>query len=209
VCHPSGRYDEAIERDTALLNLCGTLHANARSGEPARARVSRCLLRRFPTQWPSFYQRRQEVLGATSGNASMDRSLHRRNRYFSVRRTTVEKEPTLVVPGVDDGGHKSVLAMVQGDRDSKGCVEGGFRATQGARTGCQRGATRDHGWRCRAWQERSVRRFRMHAYNDAGCTRDGTYFRWFRSAIRAVSRRRGMVCNTPGAKRLQALHSRP
>ena len=34
---------------------------------------------------------------------------------FRVRRSTVAIEPTLVVLGVDDQGHKSVLAMVQGD----------------------------------------------------------------------------------------------
>src|SRR5208283_2115068 len=40
--------------------------------------------------------------------------------FFTVRRTTVAKEPTLVVLGVDDGGHKSVLSLVFGDRDSRG-----------------------------------------------------------------------------------------
>jgi transposase-like protein len=47
--------------------------------------------------------------------------------FFSVRRSTVAKEPTLVVLGVDEGGFKSVLAMVQGDKDSKAAWEMVFR----------------------------------------------------------------------------------
>ena len=38
---------------------------------------------------------------------------------FRVRRTTVDVEPTLVVLGVDETGRKSVLSMVQGDKDSR------------------------------------------------------------------------------------------
>lgn len=38
---------------------------------------------------------------------------------FRVRRTTVDREPTLVVLGVDEGSYKSVQAMVQGDKDSR------------------------------------------------------------------------------------------
>ena len=39
--------------------------------------------------------------------------------YFSARRTTVAKEPTLMALGIDDEGHKSVLSMVQGDKDNR------------------------------------------------------------------------------------------
>jgi putative transposase len=42
---------------------------------------------------------------------------------FHVRRGTVALEPTLVVIGVDELGHKSVLSMVQGDKDSRGAWE--------------------------------------------------------------------------------------
>ncbi len=42
---------------------------------------------------------------------------------FHVRRTTVEREPTLVVIGVDETNRKSVLAMVQGDKDSRAAWE--------------------------------------------------------------------------------------
>lgn len=38
---------------------------------------------------------------------------------FRVRRSTVDIEPTLVVLGVDETGRKSVLSMVQGDKDSR------------------------------------------------------------------------------------------
>jgi len=38
---------------------------------------------------------------------------------FRVRRSTVGIEPTLVVLGVDETGRKSVLSMVQGDKDSR------------------------------------------------------------------------------------------
>jgi hypothetical protein len=40
---------------------------------------------------------------------------------FHVRRTTVGIEPTLVVVGVDELDRKSVLAMVQGAKEDKGC----------------------------------------------------------------------------------------
>jgi hypothetical protein len=39
--------------------------------------------------------------------------------FFRVRRTAVAREPTLVVIGVDETDRKSVLAMVQGDKDAR------------------------------------------------------------------------------------------
>jgi putative transposase len=45
---------------------------------------------------------------------------------FRVRRTTVDKEPTLVVLGVDETGRKSVLSMVQGDKDNRRAWESVF-----------------------------------------------------------------------------------
>ncbi len=38
---------------------------------------------------------------------------------FAVHRSTVAKEPTLVVLGIDEQGRKSVLSTVQGDKDSR------------------------------------------------------------------------------------------
>jgi hypothetical protein len=38
---------------------------------------------------------------------------------FRVRRSTVDKEPTLVVLGVDETGRKRVHSMIQGDKDSR------------------------------------------------------------------------------------------
>src|SRR5262249_39444952 len=45
---------------------------------------------------------------------------------FRVRRSTVEIEPTLVVLGVDETGRKSVISMVQGDKDSRGAWDAVF-----------------------------------------------------------------------------------
>ncbi len=45
---------------------------------------------------------------------------------FRVRRSTVDIEPTLVVLGVDESGRKSVLSMMQGDKDSRGAWEAVF-----------------------------------------------------------------------------------
>jgi putative transposase len=47
--------------------------------------------------------------------------------YFRVRRATVDIEPTLVVLGVDDAGRKSLLSMLQGDKDSRAAWEVVFR----------------------------------------------------------------------------------
>jgi putative transposase len=114
---PSRRYDEAIERDIALLNLAGL-------STRTLALVSQRVL--------GVAVSAQEVSNSMAlilpaAKKFLERPLGTRRwiylyidgTYFSVRRTTVEKEPTLVVLGIDDSGHKSVLAMVQGDRDSK------------------------------------------------------------------------------------------
>lgn len=45
---------------------------------------------------------------------------------FRVRRSTVGIEPTLVVLGVDETGRKSVLSMIQGDKDSRAAWEAVF-----------------------------------------------------------------------------------
>lgn len=117
----SRRYDEAIEKDLALLHLAGlsTRMLSQVSGRILGMRVSP-----------------QEVSNALKtivpqAKAFLDRPLAgRRFKYlyvdgtnFLVRRTTVDREPTLVVVGVDENDRKSVLAMVQGDKDSRGAWE--------------------------------------------------------------------------------------
>jgi putative transposase len=111
------RYDEATEKDLALLHLAGL-------STRTLSQVSRRVL--------GVAVSRQEVANALqtvvpAAKAFLERRLdQRRWRYlyidgtnFRVRRTTVEREPTLVVVGVDDTGRKSVLSMVQGDKDAR------------------------------------------------------------------------------------------
>ena len=115
------RYEEAIEKDLALLHLAGlsTRMLAQVSGRILGVRVSA-----------------QEVSNSLhkivpAAKAYLERPLgERRFMYlyvdgtnFRVRRTTVAKEPTLVVIGVDEKGHKSVLSMVQGDKDARAAWE--------------------------------------------------------------------------------------
>ena len=111
------RYDEATERDLAMLHLAGL-------SSRVLSQMSRSLL--------GISVSAQEVSNALhtivpAAKAYLDRPLHDR-RYvylyidgtnFRVRRTTVDKEPTLVVLGIDEKGRKSVLSMMSGDKDSK------------------------------------------------------------------------------------------
>lgn len=112
------RYDEATEKDVALLHLAGL-------STRTLAQVSRRLL--------GVDISRQEVTNALAtvlpaAKAFLERPLATRTwiylyvdgTNFRIRRTTVEREPTLVVVGVDATGRKSVLAMVQGDKDTRG-----------------------------------------------------------------------------------------
>lgn len=111
------RFDEATEKDLALLHLAGlsTRMLSNLSGKVLGIKVSA-----------------QEVSNALhtivpAAKRFLERSLAgRRFVYlfvdgtnFRVRRSTVDREPTLVVIGVDDTGRKSVVAMVQGDKDSR------------------------------------------------------------------------------------------
>jgi putative transposase len=124
VVPPNRRYDEATERDAALLNLAGlsTRMLAQVSQEVLGVRVSA-----------------QEVSSSMralvpAAKRFLDRPLHgRRWMYlyvdgtnFHVRRTTVDREPTLVVLGVDETGRKSVLSMVQGDKDNRRAWEAVF-----------------------------------------------------------------------------------
>lgn len=115
------RYDEAIEKDLALLHLAGisTRMLAILSGRVLGMKVSA-----------------QEVSNALhrivpAAKAFLERPLgERRFKYlyvdatnFHVRRTTVDREPTLVVVGIDELDRKSVVAMVQGSRENKACWE--------------------------------------------------------------------------------------
>lgn len=117
VVPPRRRYDEATEKDLALLHLAGlsTRMLSQMSGRILGIKVSQ-----------------QEVSNALhqivpSAKAFLDRPLGDRQfmylyidgTNFRVRRTTVDLEPTLVVIGVDTLGCKSVLAMEQGAKDSR------------------------------------------------------------------------------------------
>lgn len=119
---PSGRrYDEALEKDLALLHLAGL-------STRTLSHVSKRVL--------GLSVSPREVSNALAtivpaAKAFLERDLsERRFKYlwvdgtnFKVRRTTVGREPTLVVIGVDEGDHKSVLAMVQGDKDARSAWE--------------------------------------------------------------------------------------
>lgn len=121
VVPPRARYDEALERDLGLLHLAGlstrTLSLLSKSllgMKISPQEVSNSLHKLVP-----------------AAKAFLNRDLaERKFRYlyvdgtnFKVRRSTVGLEPTLVVVGVDLAGRKSVLAMVQGSKDSKAAWE--------------------------------------------------------------------------------------
>jgi len=113
----SKRYDEAIERDLAVLHLAGlsTRMLAILSRRLLGVRVSaQEVSNSLETLIPSAKKFLERPLG--------DRRwayLYIDGTFFSVRRSTVEKEPTLVVLGVDEGGYKSVLALENGDKDSR------------------------------------------------------------------------------------------
>jgi putative transposase len=118
---PRRHYDEAIEKDMALLNLAG---------------LSTRMLSLLSRDLLGIKVSPQEVSNALhqmvpAAKAFLERPLDgRRFKYlfvdgtnFKVRRSTVGLEPTLVVVGVDETERKSVVGMVQGDKDSKSAWE--------------------------------------------------------------------------------------
>lgn len=115
---PGRRYDEALEKDVALLHLAGL-------STRMLSHVSRSVLG-LSVSPSEVSNALKTIIPAAKG--FLDRDLTgRRFKYlwvdgthFRVRRTTVDREPTLVVIGVDDSNRKSVLAMIQGDKDAKG-----------------------------------------------------------------------------------------
>lgn len=121
VVPPRRRYDAATEKDLAVLNLAG---------------LSTRMLSHLSAQLLGIKVSAQEVSNALhtlvpAAKAFLERPLGGRQfmylyvdgTNFRVRRTTVDIEPTLVVLGVDTTGHKSILAMVQGDKDSRAAWE--------------------------------------------------------------------------------------
>jgi transposase-like protein len=119
---PSGRrYDEALEKDLALLHLAGL-------STRMLSHVSRGVLGLSVS--PSEVSNALKTI-VPAAKAFLERDLSgRRFKYlwidgtnFRVRRTTVAREPTLVVIGVDETDRKSVLAMVQGDKDARSAWE--------------------------------------------------------------------------------------
>lgn len=114
---PGRRYNEAAEKDLALLHLAGL-------STRTLSYLSKGLL--------GIQVSHQEVTNALhtivpAAKEFLDRPIGGRNfKYlfldgtnFRIRRTTVEKEPTLVVLGVDTNDRKSILAMVQGDKEDR------------------------------------------------------------------------------------------
>jgi putative transposase len=124
VVPPNRRYDEAIEKDLALLNLAGlstrslSMMSRQLLGIAVSAQEVSNALERIVPAARAFLQRpldgRKFVYLYVDGT------------NFSVRRSTVDKEPTLVVLGVDEHGRKSILAMEQGDRDNRRAWEAVF-----------------------------------------------------------------------------------
>jgi putative transposase len=118
------RYDAATEKDIALLNLAGLstrmlaqLSAPLLGVRVSAKEVSNALHTIVPAA-KAFLTRRLD-----------DRKwmyLYIDGTNFRVRRSTVDIEPTLVVLGVDESGRKSVLSMMQGDKDSRGAWEAVF-----------------------------------------------------------------------------------
>ncbi len=109
-------YDEAIERDLALLHLAGLstrmlahLSAQIVGVKVSHTEVSRSLKTLVPAA-KRFLDR------PLSGRRF--KYLYVDGTFFHVRRTTVDREPTRVVLGVDESDHRSILAMIQGDKDA-------------------------------------------------------------------------------------------
>jgi transposase-like protein len=110
-------YDRELEKDLALLHLAGL-------STRMLSQLSRHLLGLRVSSAEVANSLREIVPAARK---FLERPLGgRRFVYlyvdgtnFRVRRSTVAIEPTLVVVGVDDTGHKSILAMTQGDKDSR------------------------------------------------------------------------------------------
>jgi putative transposase len=118
------RYDQATEKDIALLNLAGlsTRMLAQMSGPLLGIRVS---AKEVSNALHTIVPAAKAFLSRPLGDRTW-MYLYVDGTNFRVRRTTVDIEPTLVVLGVDETGRKSVLSMVQGDKDSRAAWEAVF-----------------------------------------------------------------------------------
>src|SRR5262249_37488071 len=117
----SRRYDEALERDLAALHLAGisTRMLSILSGRVLGVKLSMTeVSNALQTLVPAARTFLERPLGTRRWIY-----LYIDGTNFRVRRSTVAVEPTLVVLGVDEHGFKSVLAMITGDKDSRGAWE--------------------------------------------------------------------------------------
>jgi putative transposase len=118
VVPPDRHHDADLERDLALLHLAGlSTRMLARiSDQILGVRVSHTeVSRSLATLVPAAKQFLERPLG--------DRRfkyLYCDGTFFRIRRGTVDAEPTLVVLGVDMEDRRSILAMIQGDKDAAG-----------------------------------------------------------------------------------------
>lgn len=118
------RYDVATEKDIALLNLAGlsTRTLAQLSGSLLGIRVS---ANEVSNALHTIVPAAKSFLGRPLGERKW-MYLYVDGTNFRVRRSTVDIEPTLVVLGVDETGRKSVLSMVQGDKDSRAAWDAVF-----------------------------------------------------------------------------------
>jgi len=109
-------YEEAVERDLALLHLAGlsTRMLSHLSGQVLGVKVSHMEVSR---SLKALLPKAKEFLDRPLSGRRF-KYLYVDGTFFHVRRTTVETEPTLVVLGVDESDRRSILAMIQGDKDS-------------------------------------------------------------------------------------------
>jgi len=115
------RYDEATEKDVALLNLAGlsTRTLAQVSGPLLGVRVS---AKEVSNALHAIVPAAKAFLSRPLGDRKW-MYLYVDGTNFHVRRSTVDIEPTLVVLGVDETGRKSVLSMIQGDKDARSAWE--------------------------------------------------------------------------------------
>lgn len=114
---PAGRrVDAGMEHDMALLHLAGLstrmlshLSVQILGMKVSHMEASRSLKTLLPAA-KGFLERPLA--------SRRYKYLYVDGTFFRVRRTTVEAEPTLVVLGVDESDRRSILAMIQGDRDA-------------------------------------------------------------------------------------------
>lgn len=117
-------YDEATEKDLALLNLAG-LSSRMLSQLSKRLLGIRVSPQEVSNAMKTIVPMAKEFLSRPLGDRRW-MYLYVDGTNFRVRRSTVDKEPTLVVLGVDESGRKSVLSMVQGDKDNRRAWESVF-----------------------------------------------------------------------------------